>query len=417
MTAVAQPAAASRPYDAEVVRAAFPIFTSQPGGRPFHYLDTAATAQKPGRVIDRVAHFYGAEYASVHRGAYRVAAQASAMFEGVRRQVAAFLGAPLSHEVIFTSGSTAGINLVAQSWGRSTLRPGDEILVSEMEHHANLVPWQMVAQATGAVVRPIPVTDAGELDMAAYRALVRPRTKLVAITHLSNVLGTINPVAEVAAIAHAAGALVMVDGAQSAAHLRVNVQSLGCDFFVCSAHKLGGPTGLGVLWGREELLEAMPPFMGGGAMIEQVSFEGTTYAGLPAKFEPGTPHIAGVAGLGAAIEFLEELGLERIAAHEDALLAEATDALHAMGGVRILGEAPAKSSVISFAMDCAHPHDIATILDEHGVAIRAGHHCAQPLMRRFKVPATARASFGCYSTRDDVKALVAGVEAVKRIFG
>jgi cysteine desulfurase/selenocysteine lyase len=404
-------------YDVAGVRADFPIFTPRADGRPLFYLDTAASAQKPRQVIDRMSDFNSLEYANIHRGAYQLAAEASVSYEGVRRQVAAFLGARTAEEIVFTHGTTEGINLVAQGWGHANLGPGDEVLITEMEHHANIVPWHMVAKVTGATVRAVPVTDAGELDMEALRALLTPRVKLVAVTHLSNVLGTINPVAEIAALAHAAGALVLVDGAQSVAHLGVDVQALGCDFLVFSGHKLYGPTGTGVLWARASILSTMSPMLGGGGMIEMVTLETTTFAPSPTRFEAGTQHITGVIGLGAALRYLEQVGLARAAAHEHALLHEAVERLGEMRGVTVHGSPGLRASLLSFSVDGVHPHDIATVLDEHGVAIRAGHHCAQPLMRRLGVPSTARASFGCYSTRADIDALVGGIQAVQRIFG
>jgi cysteine desulfurase/selenocysteine lyase len=395
------------------VRDQFPIFSKDPN---LVYLDSAATAQKPRRVIDRLTRFYSDENANIHRGVYGLSAEATAMYDRARASVARFIGAALPGEVIFTRGTTEGINLVAQAWGRSTVKAGDEILVTEMEHHSNFVPWQMLAQATGAVLRMAPVTDAGELDMGAMARLVTPRTRIVAVTHLSNVLGTVNPIRQIADLAHASGALVLVDGAQSVAHGAVDVQALGCDFFAFSGHKVYGPTGIGVLYGRRELLDEMPPWQGGGGMIGAVSLEGTTWADAPMKFEAGTPPIAEAIGLAEAIAFMESVGTEAIMTHEAELLALATERLAAIPGVRLIGTAANRASVISFTLEGVHPHDLGTILDEGGVAIRAGHHCAQPLMRRFGVPATARASFSVYNTPEDVEALGRGVERARAMF-
>lgn len=416
-TPVRPAGAPAESLDVELVRADFPILSTQVHGRPLVYLDSAATSQKPQSVIDRLTRYYSAENANIHRGVYALSTDATAMYDAVRRQVARFLGAGDARGVIFTRGTTEGINLVAQSWARPSLRPGDEIVVTGMEHHSNIVPWQLVAEQTGAVLRVAPVTDGGELDLDAFAALLGDRTRLVAIVQLSNVLGTVNPVRRVVELAHAAGALVLVDGAQSASHLHVDVASLDCDFFACSGHKMLGPTGIGVLWGRPALLERMPPWQGGGDMIETVTFERSTWAPIPAKFEAGTPHIAGVAGLGAALEYLEGIGRAAIAAHEDDILRYATARVAEVPGLRVIGTAREKASVLSFVLDGVHPHDVGTVLDEGGVAIRAGHHCAQPLMRRLGVPATARASFALYTTRDDVDALVAGLQRVRALFG
>jgi cysteine desulfurase / selenocysteine lyase len=404
-------------FDVERVRRQFPILRETPYGKPLVYLDSAATSQKPQAVLDRLARFYAAENANIHRGVYELSARATELYEGVRAQVARFLGAASPREIIFTRGATEGINLVAQSWARTFLAPGDEMLVTGMEHHSNIVPWQLVAQQTGAVLRAAPITDAGELDLTAFEAMLSERTRLVAVVQLSNSLGTINPVRRIVELAHGRGAVVLVDGAQSAPHLGVDVQALGCDFFVCSGHKLCGPTGIGVLYGREALLERMPPYQGGGDMIASVTFEESTWAALPSKFEAGTPHIAGVVGLGAALDYLDGLGLDRIAAHEHEVLAYATEQLGALDGVRLVGTAAEKATVLSFVLDGVHPHDIGTILDDEGIAIRAGHHCCQPVMRRFGLPATARASFALYNTRDEVDALVRGLVRVREVFG
>jgi cysteine desulfurase / selenocysteine lyase len=422
MTAAASARLATAPppaagFDVARVREDFPILRGQSHGRPLVYLDSAATSQKPQAVLDRLARFYAAENANIHRGVYELSARATELYEGVRAQVARFLGAASPREIIFTRGATEGINLVAQSWARTFLAPGDEMLVTGMEHHSNIVPWQLVAQQTGAVLRAAPITDAGELDLAAFEAMLSERTRLVAVVQLSNSLGTINPVRRIVELAHGRGAVVLVDGAQSAPHLGVDVQALGCDFFVCSGHKLCGPTGIGVLYGREALLERMPPYQGGGDMIASVTFEESTWAALPSKFEAGTPHIAGVVGLGAALDYLDGLGLDRIAAHEHEVLAYATEQLGALDGVRLVGTAAEKATVLSFVLDGVHPHDIGTILDDEGIAIRAGHHCCQPVMRRFGLPATARASFALYNTRDEVDALVRGLVRVREVFG
>ena len=395
------------------VRDEFPVFAANPG---LVYLDSAATSQKPRRVIERLNRFYADENANIHRGVYALSAEATAMYDRARATVARFIGAALPREVIFTRGTTEGINLVAQAWGRSSLKAGDEIVVTEMEHHSNFVPWQVLAQATGAVLRVAPVNDAGELDLGAMNRLITPRTRMVAVTHLSNVLGTINPVRQIADLAHAAGALVLVDGAQSVAHGAVDVQALGCDFFAFSGHKLFGPTGIGALYGREALLEQMPPWQVGGGMIGAVSLEGTTWADVPMKFEAGTPPIAEAIGLAEAIGFVEALGTGAIAAHEAELLTHATERLSHIPGVRLIGTAAHRASVVSFTLEGVHPHDLGTILDELGIAIRAGHHCAQPLMRRFGVPATARASFSVYNTPEDVEALGRGIERARALF-
>ncbi len=395
------------------IRDEFPIFDAHPN---LVYLDSAATSQKPQRVIDRLSRFFAEENANIHRGVYALSGEATAMYDAAREGVARFIGAALPREVIFTRGTTESINLVAQSWGRANVRAGDEILVTEMEHHSNWVPWQVLAQATGATLRVAPVTEAGELDLDAMTRLITPRTRLVAVTHLSNVLGTINPIRRIADLAHAAGALVLVDGAQSVAHGAVDVLALGCDFFAFSGHKLFGPTGIGVLYGREALLEQMSPWQVGGGMIGAVSLEETTWAELPMKFEAGTPPIAEAVGLAEAIAFVDSVGASAIAAHEAELLSLATDRLTAIPGVRIIGTAAHRASVISFVLEGVHPHDLGTVLDEDGIAIRAGHHCAQPLMRRFGLAATARASFSVYNTTEDVEALGRGIERARTLF-
>jgi len=399
----------SRPH----VKDEFPVFAANPG---LVYLDSAATSQKPQRVIDRLTRFYSEENANIHRGVYGLSAEATAMYDDSRAAVARFIGAALPREVIFTRGTTESINLVAQAWGMVNVRAGDEIIVTEMEHHSNFVPWQVLAQATGAVLRVAPVTETGELDMDALERLITSRTRLVAVTHLSNVLGTINPVRRVADLAHAVGALVLVDGAQSVAHGVVDVRALDCDFFAFSGHKLFGPTGIGVLYGRQSLLNQMPPWQVGGGMIGAVSLEETTWAEIPMKFEAGTPPIAEAVGLAEAVAFVDSLGADLIVAHEAELLSLAIERLSAIQGVRLIGTAANRASVISFTLEGVHPHDLGTVLDEAGVAIRAGHHCAQPLMRRFGVPATARASFSVYNTAEDVEALGRGIERARTLF-
>ncbi len=395
------------------VRDQFPIFATHPS---LVYLDSAATSQKPQRVIDRLSQFYAHENANIHRGVYALSGEATVMYDAARATVARFIGAAEPSEVVFTRGTTESINLVAQAWGRASVKAGDEILVTEMEHHSNWVPWQMLAASTGATLCIAPVTDAGELDLEAMAQLITPRTRLVAVTHMSNVLGTINPVRRIAELAHAAGALVLVDGAQSVAHGAVNLQELDCDFFAFSGHKLFGPTGIGVLYGREALLRAMPPWQGGGGMIGVVALDGITWAEPPMKFEAGTPPIAEAVGLAEAIGFVESVGADAIVAHEAELTALATELLSGIPGVRLIGTASHRASVVSFTLEGVHPHDLGTILDEAGIAIRAGHHCAQPLMRRFGVPATARASFSVYNTAADVEALGRGIEQARALF-
>ena len=394
-------------------RGDFPLL-SQPG---LAYLDSAATSQKPRAVIEAVERWYAAQNANIHRGVYRLSEEATAAYESSRARAARFINAADVSEVIFTSGTTGSVNLVAQSWGRASLQPGDEILVTEMEHHSNLVPWQLVAAATGARVVPGPVTETGELNLDGIAARLSARTRLVAVAHVSNALGTVNPVAEVTALAQRAGALVLVDGAQSAPHMRVDVQALGCDFFACSGHKMLGPTGIGLLYGRRELLGSMPPWQGGGDMIDRVSFAGTTFAPPPARFEAGTPNLAGAVGLGAAIDYLEAVGLDQVAAHEAELLEYALGRLPEVPGLRVIGAPRHRAGVISFVMDGVHPHDIGTVLDSAGVAVRAGHHCAQPLMRRLGVPATARMSVAVYNDSSDLDALIAGLHRVRELFG
>lgn len=409
--------AAAPPLDVSLIRADFPILSQTTRrGHPLVYLDNAATTQKPRSVIEAVTRFYTSENANIHRGVYQLSEEATAAFDGVRRRVARFLGAASPSEIVFTRGTTESINLVAQSWARSVLRPGDEVLVTGMEHHSNLVPWQLVCQQTGATLRAIPITDRGELDLEGLDGLLGRRTRLLAVGHVSNALGTVNPVRRLAERAHAVGAVVLVDGAQSVPHLPVDVVELGCDFFACSGHKLYGPTGVGVLYGRAELLDAMPPWQGGGEMIEQVTLERSTWAAPPARFEAGTPPIAQVIGLGAAIEYVESVGLDRIGAWESELLRLATERIGDIPGVRLVGTAPEKAAVLSFLMEGVHPHDLGTVLDDEGVAVRAGHHCAQPVMMRFGIPATVRASFAFYNTPDEIEVLAQGVARAREVF-
>ncbi|WP_232504072.1 aminotransferase class V-fold PLP-dependent enzyme [Thiomicrospira microaerophila] len=396
-------------FDHAALRAQFPILQLQENGHPLTYLDNASTSQKPQSVIDAVERYYREQNANVHRGVYGLSERGTEAFEAVRKQVQGFLNAQSYKEIIFTRGATEGVNLVAQSWGRSTLQAGDQIIVSEMEHHSNLVPWQMLREQIGIDVVKWPINERGELSLDDLAGLLNERTKLVAVTQMSNALGTINPVAEVIKMAHQVGAKVLVDGAQSTSHMAVDVQALDVDFLVFSGHKLYAPTGIGCLYAKQEWLEAMPPYMGGGDMIYKVSFEQTEYNELPYKFEAGTPNIAGVIGLGAAIDFVEQLGFERIAQIEDDLLHYATERLSQIAGLRIIGTAQNKGAVVSFVIEGAHPHDLATLLDQDGVAVRASHHCAMPVMLKFDVPATVRASFGVYNNREDVDRLVASV--------
>ena len=403
-------------FDVEAVREDFPILHQQVHGQPLTYLDSAASAQRPAQVIDAVAEYYRRDHANVHRGVHVLSQRATEAFEGAREKVRRFINAASTREVIFTRGTTEAINLVAQSWGRKNLGAGDEVVITHLEHHANIVPWQMVCEQTGARLRVIPMTPSGEIDLAAARGIVGPRTRMLAFGHVSNALGTIHPVAELVALAKSFGALVLLDGAQGVPHMRVDMQALGCDFYAFSGHKLFAPTGIGVLWGREDVLEAMPPWQGGGDMIRSVSFEKTTYNDLPYKFEAGTPHIAGAIGLGAAIDYLEGLDFERASAWEHELLLYATDALNAIEGLTIIGTAPEKVAVISFTLEGVHPHDIGTIVDHAGVAIRTGHHCTMPIMDYYGVPATARASFAFYNTPAEADRLVAALRHAREVF-
>jgi cysteine desulfurase / selenocysteine lyase len=408
-------ATADTAFDVLRVRRDFPILQHRVRGKTLVYLDSAATAQKPRAVIDRIDRFYRQENANVHRGVHYLSERATVAYDEARAKVARLLNAGSPREIIFTRGTTDGINLVAQSYGRS-FKAGDEILITTMEHHSNIVPWQLLCEQTGARLRAAPLTANGELDLAAFQEMLTDRTRLVAAVHLSNALGTINPVKRMIAWAHERDIPVLLDGAQSAPHLPVDVQDLGCDFFVFSGHKLLGPTGIGVLYGRESLLERMPPHQGGGGMIETVTVERSTWAPLPAKFEAGTPMIAQAIGLGAAVDYVDEIGLAAIAQWERELLAYATERLSRIEGLRVIGTAATKATVLSFVLDGVHPHDLGTVLDNEGIAIRAGHHCAQPVMRHFGIPATARASFAFYNTMEEIDLLADGVARAKRMF-
>ena len=403
-------------FDVQKVRADFPILERSVHGRPLVYLDNAATTQKPRVVLDTVAAYYSDINANVHRGVHELSERATAAYEAARERVRVFFNAASVHEIVFTRNATEGINLVAQSFARPLLRPGDEVLISAMEHHSNIVPWQMVGEATGATLSVAPIDDRGELILEELERRLTPRTRLLAVTHMSNALGTITPVREIVRMAHAQGVPVLIDASQAAYHMPLDVQQLGCDFLVATGHKLYGPTGIGVLYGREARLEAMPPFLGGGDMIASVSFERSTWNVLPYKFEAGTPHMAGALGLHAALDYIDSIGFDRIAAHEAELLAAATAALRAIPGVRLIGTAPSKGSIVSFVMDGIHPHDIGTIVDREGIAIRTGHHCAQPVMERFGVPATARASLAMYNTLAEVDALAQALRKVQEVF-
>jgi cysteine desulfurase/selenocysteine lyase len=405
-----------QPFDVEQVRKDFPILTRTVHGKPLVYLDTAASAQRPLAVIEATDRFYREHNANVHRGVHTLSQEATDLYEGARRRLADHIHAASEREIIFTRGTTESINLVAQSFLRPKLRPGDEILVTHMEHHSNIVPWQMLCEHTGAVLKVAPINQRGELELDALEAMLSERVKLLGIVHISNALGTINPVAEVCRMAGRFGIPVLVDGAQGMPHSSVNVQALGCDFYCLSGHKMYGPTGIGALWAREETLDAMPPWQGGGEMISRVTFEKSTWNELPAKFEAGTPNIAGGVGLGAAIDYLDGLGMDAIAAHESELLAYATERLRAIEDFRIIGTAHDKAGVISFTLGDIHPHDLGTIIDHYGVALRTGHHCTMPVMQFFGVPATARASFGLYNTTAEVDVLVDALQQARAMF-
>jgi cysteine desulfurase/selenocysteine lyase len=404
-------------FDVRRVRADFPILRRTIHGRPLVYLDNAATTQKPQVVLDALARYYTEQNANVHRGVHLLSEIATEAFDGARSKVRTFFNAASDREIVFTRNATESINLVANSYVRPRLQPGDEVLISGMEHHSNIVPWQLVCQERGGRLRVAPIDDSGALIFEEFTKLLTERTRLVSISHMSNALGTINPIEAIIAAAHAAGVPVMVDGSQAAYHIPVDVQALGVDFYAATGHKLYGPTGIGVLYGREALLEAMPPFLGGGDMIASVSFEKSTWNELPFKFEAGTPHIEGAIGLGTAIDYIQSIGLAAIAAHERDLLEYGTARLQAVPGVRLIGTAPNKASILSFLMDSAHPHDIGTIVDREGVAIRTGHHCAQPVMDRFGIPATARASLAMYNTREEIDVLIAALHKVNEVFG
>jgi cysteine desulfurase/selenocysteine lyase len=403
-------------FDAAAIREGFPILRRRVYGQSLVYLDNAATTQKPQRVIDRLTQYYRDENANIHRGVHLLSVEATDAYDAAREQVRRFLGAAAAREVIFVRGATEGINLVAATYGRTRVGAGDEIVISEMEHHSNIVPWQLLCEQSGARLRIAPITDRGELRLDELDRLLGPRTRLVAVTHVSNALGTINPVEDIVRMAHERGIPVLVDGAQAVAHMPVDVQAIGCDFYVFSGHKLFGPTGIGVLYGRAALLDAMPPYQGGGDMIRSVTFERTIYNDLPCKFEAGTPNIAGAVGLAAAIDYLNGVGLDRVGAHEQDLLAYGTEALSEIAGLRLTGTASRKAAILSFVIDGIHPHDIGTILDRDGVAIRAGHHCCQPLMARLGVPATARASFALYNTRHEIDLMAASLRKAKAVF-
>lgn len=392
------------------IRADFPVLHQQVNKAPLVYFDNAATTQKPKAVMDALTAYYEQDNANIHRGIHTLAERATTAYELTRKKLAAFLNAPSTDQIIFTSGTTAGINLVAQTFGRANVGKGDQIIVSNLEHHSNIVPWQMIAEEKGAEIKVIPVSDEGVLDLEALKGLLNPKVKLVAVNHVSNAIGTINPIAEIISLAHAVGAKVLIDGAQSVAHLAVDVQALDLDFFVFSAHKLFGPTGVGVLYGKRELLEAMPPYQGGGEMIKEVSFSGTTYNELPYKFEAGTPNIADVIAFGAALDYVQAIPAEALAAQEEALLAYATEKLQSIPGLKVVGTAPEKIAVISFVVDGVHPQDIGVLLDKFGIAIRTGHHCAQPLMQRYDLVGTCRASFSFYNTFEEIDRFVLCLE-------
>ena len=420
MSSVTEALRAVRPsqsgFDVRRIRQDFPILRQEVRGKPLVYLDNAATTQKPQVVLDTLMRYYTEGNANINRAVHLLSERATQAHADARVKVQKFVNAAESQEIVFTRNSTEGINLVAQTYGRQHVRAGDEIVISEMEHHSNIVPWQLLCEEKGARLRVVPITDAGELRLDEFERLLGPRTKFVSIVHLSNSLGTINPVSQVVEMAHLHRIPVLIDGSQAAYHLKIDVQALDCDFYVFTAHKLYGPTGIGVLYGKANLLDAMPPYQGGGDMISSVTFEKTTYNVLPYKFEAGTPHIAGAIGLGAAIDYVTGVGMDRIAAHEQELLAYGTAALSEVRGLRLIGTAAEKAGIFSFVLEGVHPHDVGTIVDQEGVAIRTGHHCTQPLMRRFGVPATARASLAMYNTCDEIDALVAALAKVHKMF-
>ena len=412
-----RPAAVAAPFDADNVRADFPILSRTVHGKPLVFLDSGASAQKPRAVIDAISWCYEAEYANIHRGVYELSAKATQAYEGARARVQRFMNARSASEIVFTKGATEAINLVATSWGGAFLGEGDEVVLSVLEHHANIVPWQLLRERTGIVLKVVPTDERGDFPLDAYEALVGPRTKLVALTHVSNALGTVTPVDEIVRIARDRGALVLIDGAQGIVHCPVDVQAMDVDFYCFSGHKLYGPSGIGVLYGKESLLAAMPPYQGGGDMIERVTFERTTFAPPPARFEAGTPPIAGTVGLHAAIDYVASFDPAAVAAHEHDLLIYASERLAALNSVRLYGTAPGKAAIVSFTMDHVHSHDVGTILDRAGVAVRVGHHCAQPLMDHFGIAGTVRASFGLYNSRADIDRLIDGLGEVREIFG
>jgi len=403
-------------YPIDRIRQDFPILSESVRGKPLVYLDNGASAQKPRAVIEQISKTYETEYANVHRGVHYMSQMATDAMEASRVTAQKFLNAADEKEIIFVRGATEGINLVASSWGRANLTAGDEIILSVLEHHSNIVPWQMIAEQTGAVIKVVPIDDSGTFLMDEYEKLLSRKTKMVAVTHVSNALGTVVPVADVIRLAHAQGALVLLDGCQAVPHIPVDVQALDVDFYVFSGHKLYGPSGIGVLYGKKALLQAMPPYQGGGEMINRVTFEKTTYAELPFKFEAGTPHIAGIIALGTAIDYLNGIGFDAIAAHEHDLLSYATERLSGMNSINLVGTAAEKAAILSFNIHDVHPHDVGTILDNDGIAVRTGHHCAQPVMDRFDVAATVRASFGMYNMRDEIDALVDGINRVQEMF-
>ena len=411
-----RPPFTSQAYDVEAIRRDFPILHQKVYGHELVYLDNAATSQKPRSVIDAISRYYENGNANIHRGVHYLSEHATEEHEAARRTVQAFLNAADKREIIFVRSATEAINLVAQSYGRKHVKAGDEIVISAMEHHSNIVPWQMLCEEKEATLKVVPINDRGELILEELPKLLTAKTKIVAVTHVSNALGTINPLRKIIEIAHAHNVPVVVDGAQAVPHLKVDVQALDADFYVFSGHKVYGPTGIGVLYGKRALLEAMPPYQGGGDMIRSVTFEKTLYNDLPYKFEAGTPNIGGAIGLGVAIDYITQLGIDNVAAHEHELLVYGTEALLAIPGIRLIGTAKEKAAVISFLIDGIHPHDIGTILDREGIAIRTGHHCAQPVMQRYKIPATARASFALYNTRAEIDALVQGIQKVKEVF-
>jgi len=411
------PQHAAVPYDVEKIRRDFPILDQSVYGKPLVYLDNAATAQKPRAVIDAVERYYALDNANIHRGVHALSMRSTEAFEGVREKVRVFLNAREAAEIVFVRGTTEGVNLVANSYGRANVHEGDEIVITALEHHSNIVPWQLLCEVTGARLRVVPMSEAGELYLDEYEKLFNRRTRIVGITHVSNALGTVNPVGEMIAIAHRHGVPVLIDGAQATPHLAVDVQALDADFYVFSGHKVYAPNGVGALYAKRSLLEAMPPYQGGGDMIASVTFEKTTYNAVPHKFEAGTPNIAGAIGLGAALDYLADLGMDRVAAYEDELVSYAADAVSSIPGVRLIGTPRHRTGVVSFMVGDVHPHDAGTILDREGIAIRAGHHCSQPVMDFYGLPATCRASFALYNTKEEVDRLVGGIEKVKEVFG